>query len=323
MERSPNAGEATRQRPMRKAIRTAPDRYRPPRLQQQEVPVSKRTVDVSESQVVETPLATREHAPLAETKSETAQLLAMIDKAISTDKDPGKLLDVYERMMKIRAEQEFKAAFMAFKEECPPIQRRSASDQFTVTRNGVKRAYTFATLEDIEPTIRPVLAKHGLSISWGNSRVTPADVTIPASTKQGEMTLKTFLVEIPCILSHVGGHSEMASATMPVVSKAGASEAQKMGAAETYAMRRSLIKVLGLTTAEDDPDGADPSGSSEKITEDQVANIRHMLDEIRTVDPKFEAGFMDYVGAERVEDIHPEQFRMAMISLEKKRRLGK
>lgn len=168
-----------------------------------------------------------------------------------------RLVALNERMMDREASRQFTEAMSRFKSICPPVPRRSQSDQFKVIRAGIKVNYSYASLEDIESTIRAPLGQCGLAYRWGNSAVDKGMLTIP------------------CIVAHVGGHSISSSASYPLESRAGCSEAQKYGSTEKYAQRHSLILALGLTSCEDDTDGAGEQEAG--LTPEQVAVLTKQL----------------------------------------------
>ncbi len=205
-----------------------------------------------------------------------------------------RLVALDERMSKRRAEQEFSEALMRFKSSCPAIPRRTENSQFSVTRNGMKVARRYATLEDIEATVRGPLGQCGLSFRWGDSKMEGATMTLA------------------CIVSHVGGHSVSSSVTLPVESRAGCSEAQKYGAVMTYAQRYSLIQALGLTTCDEDTDGATDVDDSAKVSPDQVLTLLDLIDRCppgtgdrltKYISEKWGAKTLDGIPAARYEEI--------------------
>lgn len=117
----------------------------------------------------------------------------------------------------------------------------------------------YASLDVITESVRPILAKHGLSLVQGAS---------PISEAEGRLTALT----IESMLLHESGEWLSSSITMPVGTvatkdKAGnviAAEptAQTAGGAVTYGRRYGLALLLALTTDEDD-DGAQASTRAE------------------------------------------------------------
>lgn len=221
-------------------------------------------------------------------------LSAAVDKGVPPEQ-LGKLLDLYERMQKLQAERDFAAALSRFKQICPPVQRRTENQQFTVVRDGRKVARRYASLEDIERTIRIPLGECGLSYRWGDSRV-----------DQGSMTIQ-------CIVSHIGGHSVSSSVVLPVDSRAGCSEQQKYGSAMTYAQRYSLIQALGLTSCDEDTDGNEPPG-------DVITTQQYMeLDTILVADEADVSKFCGFFGIKSVSELPAARFDEAKAMLRKRR----
>jgi hypothetical protein len=267
--------------------------------------VRETVIDQSESQLLAPAPAPNGmvHQPAAPTLEHI--LMTSIERG-ATPEAIDKLLAVYERMQGLKAKREFSEAMSEFKRSCPPVARRTISSQFKVRKvdnNGVpyESDRRYAALEDIEETIRGPLGDHGLSFRWGTAIV-----------DAGKLTLS-------CIISHIGGHEEASSVTLPLDSKAGCSEAQKYGAVMTYAQRYSLIAALGLTSCDDDNDGRGPGGAPEIINANQVANLSALIDEVGADRAKFLA----WLEVERLEDLPLARFNPAVKALEDKRRKGK
>lgn len=205
-----------------------------------------------------------------------------------------RLVALKERVDRENARRAFFEALSRAQDEIPEIPKRHHAS--IVTKSGAAFSYRYAALEDITRTIRPILRKHGLSYAW--------DVT------QGENALV-----VTCVLRHVDGHEERASFPVPVDSGARMSAAQANGAALTYGRRQSLIAVLGLTTADDDVDGADVGAPSDRITRQQAADLDALIDEVGADRQKFLA----WAGVERIEDLPADKYATAVRMLERKR----
>lgn len=103
-----------------------------------------------------------------------------------------------------------------------------------VTRAGGKYKYRYADLGQVLAATRPVLAKHGLAVSW----------VYRSGEKSGEVVTR---------LLHRSGSLE---SVIPVYSEGGTLSAmQSLGSAITYAKRYGLCGLIGVV-AEDDDDGA-------------------------------------------------------------------
>jgi hypothetical protein len=211
-----------------------------------------------------------------------------------------KLMELSQRMDADNARKAFANAKARFGAMCPPVQRRTENAQFQVTRDGRKVNRMYASLDDIAATIRKPLAECGLSYRWSDAVVEP-----------GKLTLS-------CVVSHELGHSESSSATLPTESKAGCSEAQKVGAILTYAQRYSLINALGLTSCDEDNDGNDDA-PAEKISDADLLALEVALDEIKADLPKFK----QYMGVERLADIPASKVRQAFDAIARRKAGGK
>ena len=208
-------------------------------------------------------IVTQQVQPLATVEPSITAIIASAVASGRPASELTELLNFARELDKDKARKEFNSAFSAFKAEMPSIQRRHDSQFKTVDRNGVSRVRRFADLEDIAQAIDPVLARHGLSYSWGETKVDSG------------------LMSVPCIVAHSGGHSITGSFPVPVDSKAGCSEAQKYGIAHTYARRYSLVSVLGLTSVDEDMDGADPTiKTGPHITDAQAQELNDLLIEL-------------------------------------------
>lgn len=208
-----------------------------------------------------------------------------------------RLFNLHERDVARKAAMAFNEAMSRFKATCPPVRRRTENAQFYVTRNGVKAPVRYANLEDIEATIRAPAGECGLSFRWGDARV-----------DDGKLTLS-------CIVSHSAGHHEVSSVTLPLDSRAGCSEAQKYGAVMTYAQRYSLIHAFGLTTCDEDVDGAAPHQNGAKVTPHEI----EVMEDLLTHCPSgTRERLLAYVGVATMEEIPQARFASLLADLEKK-----
>lgn len=230
-------------------------------------------------------------------KDQNTQMNKLLEMALDKEvpvEALEKLVALSERVQDRTSSQEFADAMSRFQEECPSISKTSRAN--IATKSGMRYSYNFADLDHIVKTIRPVLARHGLSFTW--------------DSETGAGTIK-----VVCIISHVNGHKEQASFACPTESPSSQmSGQQKVAAALTFARRQSLVQALGLTTTEPDADGGESVG--ETITESQVADIMALADEVNADWDKF----LQYLKVERIEDLPAVKFRQAVSALETKRR---
>ena len=206
--------------------------------------------------------------------------------AIDVDK-LKEIVALKERMEDRAAAREFAIAKAAFQSECPPIHKNRETPK--TSDRGSKFNFRWADLTRIADTIRETLTKHGLSYSFDTS-------------EEG----KTMVVR--CKLSHVGGHSETSTMAMPIGSTLPISDQQKVGATSTYAMRYALVQALGLTTADEDSDGAPLGSPTGPITEDQVGELEAAVKDCGIDRQKVLAAY----GVQTFDDLPAGRFREAL-----------
>lgn len=246
-----------------------------------------------------TELMTQTEAPLCVADDEGA---ANVSSLVRLAIERGVEVEVLERLVALQervTERNARAAFFeavaSFQDECPEISKSRKAD--IATKSGAKFSYTYAPLEEITRTIRPALRKHGLSYSW--------DV----SSDGGKV------MTVVCVLRHIDGHEERATFPVPVESGGRMSDAQANGGALTYGKRQSLTSVLGLTTADDDRDGAGGKKQPDPISMQQADAIDALLHETGSDRAKF----FKWLGVESIADMNAEHYKSAVTALEEKK----
>jgi hypothetical protein len=212
-----------------------------------------------------------------------------------------RLVALQERMSDRAAASEFAQALADFQAECPPI-RKTETAEIVGRDAGRKFTYSFAPLDEIARTIRPLLHRRGLSYSW-------------------DQKIDKGLLECTCKLLHVNGHFQTSTFTVPTESSSGAmSPAQKNGSALTFARRYSLTAVLGLTSTDEDSDA--PQRSTEPITPDQVADLENRMEEVGADAARFMTYLCSLTGRKilRLDDLYADEHEKAAAALEAKRR---
>lgn len=198
------------------------------------------------------------------------------------------LVQLHELMEKRDARKQFAAALRAFQQECPPVTyNREVS---YAAGKGSTVNYAYAELPHIVRTIAPLLAKHGLSFRWD----TTADAT---------------LLTCVCTVTHDAGHSETSSFTLPIANASSMSPQQKVGAAATYAQRRTLSSALGITTDDDDNDAAEVDPTP--ITDDQATYLRDLLSESQADEKRF----LKWMGVADLAQIKASDYKRAANAL--------
>lgn len=167
---------------------------------------------------------------------ETKQVDSFIDKAIAVNapvETLERLFALHEKVEARNAKAQFVQAVADFQKDCPKIEKSKK-----VNGKDGKLRYQYAPLDAIHDQIKEHVAKHGLSYRW--------DVEQP----DGEM-------KVTVTLTHVGGHSETSTLSIPIDSDGYMTQPQKYASAQTYAKRYTLLNVLGITTADEDTDATD------------------------------------------------------------------
>lgn len=224
------------------------------------------------------------------------QTFALLQQAVQAGTSPEaleKLLDLQERVLSRNAQAAFTAALAQFQARCPAIQKRKEVKD----RSG-RLMYRFAPLEDIVAQIRGLLDELGLSFSFDSD----------ASTDAGGII-------VICTIRHAAGHAERCSVHVPTTAGHNTNASQNMGIQLTYGKRYALIGALGITTADEDADGA-VQESHATITADQAATIQSLIEEVGAD----LAGFLRYMRAGTVAEIPAASYGRAVAALEQKRR---
>ncbi len=247
-------------------------------------------------QPASTALAAQQRAPVSEVTASAAgsatELLRLaVDKGVPVEQ-LKQLVELHERMEQRQAQKEFSAAMAAFQAECPSIKK--ASEAKIITTGGGNFSYTYAELDEIARTANPILAKHGLSYGW-------------------DSTLEKDTLTVVCTVRHAAGHFVTSTFTLPTESKSAMSPQQKVGAALTFAQRKSLSSVLGLTTTDDDTDAAEVDPAP--ITDDQVTVLADLAKEVKAN----AARFLKFMGVASLADIRSSDYQRAVAALEQKR----
>lgn len=163
----------------------------------------------------------------------------------------------------------FAEAFAKFQADVTDPKMDESTDY--ITKTGKRINFKYASLKEIMKTVRPVLAKHGISIMQ-------------------EPKMDGNRVSITTTLLHSSGEYIEFE---PTIMNASSPMAQEIGSAITYGRRYSVSAVLGLGAEDDDDgnaaqDGVDnqknpakaEASNDESIgyaTEKQVSMIKSML----------------------------------------------
>ena len=185
-----------------------------------------------------------------------SSILAVISRAAT---DPTcdidkleRLMAMHERMQARDAEAEFNAAMAAMQSDIPSIAERGA-----IVVNGQKRS-DYATFEDINDVIKPIMQTHGFAITFKVENV-PAGLSVTG------------------ILMHRAGHRESTTMLLPLDTSGSKNAVQAVGSSTSYGKRYVMSALLNLTTRGEDDDGhaAVPTAN---VTTVQAAGINALLE---------------------------------------------
>lgn len=212
--------------------------------------------------------------------------MEMLDHAVTQGASVetlSKLMDLQERWEANQARKAFDAAISAAKAEIPAIVRNA-------TGHNNKR---YADFSAIATVVDPILSKHGLSYRF--------------------RTTQTDKVTVTCVLSHKEGHSEETTLSGAPDTSGSKNAIQAIGSALTYLSRYSLMAALGLAATNDD-DGRGAGAVAKTITEDQVVQIRELIEAVGADMQRFLA-----IGKiQRLEDMLAADFDAAVAMLKRK-----
>lgn len=154
---------------------------------------------------------------------------AAADPACDIDK-LERLMAMHERMQARDAEAEFNAAMAAMQSDIPSIAERGA-----IVVNGQKRS-DYATFEDINDVIKPIMQQHGFAISFKVENVASG-------------------LSVTGILMHRAGHRESTTMLLPLDTSGSKNAVQAVGSSTSYGKRYVMSALLNLTTRGEDDDG--------------------------------------------------------------------
>lgn len=225
--------------------------------------------------------------------SETAAIIQVIERAamnpaVDIDK-MERLLAMQERIVARNAKAAYSAALSEMQPELPTIGERGKIDI------GRGKPQSYALWEDINDAIKPVLARHGFALSFRTGR-TEAQIIVTG------------------VLSHREGHSEETTMHLPLDTSGSKNAVQAVGSSTSYGKRYTAAALLNLTSRGEDDDGK-AGGAGPTITEDQIADLQALIDDVGADKGKFLA----YLKVPSLAAIPAGKFKDAAAALEAKR----
>jgi hypothetical protein len=219
-------------------------------------------------------------------------IISMIERAArdpSVDIDKmERLMAMQERMVAQRAQSAFASAFAAMQIELPAIAERGKGHG----------NITYATWEDINDAVKPVIAKHGFGLRFEVGR------TADRLTVTG-------------VLMHRDGHSERTMIELPADTSGSKNAVQAVGSTTSYGKRYVASALLNLTSRlpEDRDDDGKSGGIGHTITDAQAEQLR---DAITTAGGDIDR-FLRFFRIECLPDLPAARFDEAKRMIEAKR----
>lgn len=238
----------------------------------------------------------REVSSPAPVQSEAGAIVAMIERAA---RDPNVDIDKMERLWAMKSEMDARNAEQAFNAAMSAAQAEMTAvlqdEENTQTRS---RYASYAALDRV---LRPIYTRHGFSVTFDTDEM-PDQV-----------------IRVICEIAHAAGHTKQRSIPIPADGK-GAKGGDVM--TKTHATvsavsygRRTLLK-MGFNVAETEHDDDGNAAGSERISQEQLDQLRDKIDEVGADIQAFCK--LGNVGG--LAEIQAKDFDDAMALLEKKAR---
>ena len=247
------------------------------------------------AQTIDHGTVTLQHPAATVVSTDAASLMAVISRAAadpSTDVDKlERLMSLYERITAKAAEQAYAQAFAAMQPELPEVTERGGIKD----RSG-KVQSTYALWEDINEAIKPVLSRHGFSISF------------KISTRDSK-------ISVTAVLRHGGGHADDPTMELLAAGSGNKNAVQAVASSVSYGKRYTAAALLNLTSRGEDDDGHTAgTGAKDALTEDQIQQLRDALDATNSDVRKFCA----YYKIDSLADLPPKQLAAALALVNRK-----
>ncbi len=210
---------------------------------------------------------------------------------IAVEKGHG--LDQIEKLMELerrwKADQAREAYYLALAEfKKQPI---------TVTKDKHNKQYDsrYSSIGNFSNTVNAAMAPFGLNARWDIDQSDGIAVT--------------------CILSHTLGHSERVSMSGPPDKSGSKNPLQEIKSTITYLELSTLQAVTGVVSQDANLDD-DGNGAAETISEEQVADLAALIDEINLT-PSRKKSFLKWAKISKIEEMPVADYAHACKYLQK------
>lgn len=199
--------------------------------------------------------------------------------------DLKELFELQRRWEEQQAVAAHAEAVTTFQRRCPAITKRRTADV------GGKFTYQYASYDDIDFEVRPLLNECGLVVSFTSN-------LIPAAK----------CMEITCTVRH-GTYATEHKMTVPIPSSA-MNDAQAYGSALSYAKRYALTAALNIVVTDADDDAT--RAKITMVTDEELKVLRALIEEKRVDEERF----LKWAAIDRLEDMSRDAFPKAKHTLE-------
>jgi|APSaa5957512535_1039671.scaffolds.fasta_scaffold22046_5 hypothetical protein len=203
--------------------------------------------------------------------SQAAKNLSAIIKGVAANPDIDvekmqQLLDMQERMIDRDAESAFNRSMVAALSEIPSFEESTKGHN-----------YNYATFEQINKVVKPILAKNSLFMTFSTD-------------------CKENGVYVTAVITHKDGHAKQTTGLFPADGSGSKNAIQAVGSAISYGKRYMQNALLNITTHGEDDDGF---ASQKTIDETIIAKINSGL--IKSHAPV--ETFLEYMQADDIAEI--------------------
>jgi hypothetical protein len=211
-------------------------------------------------------------------------ILALIERiALNPDADVetvGRVMAMYERLKAKEAEFAFNAAKGRILKKLASIKivkNRSVLHEIEQGKplKGVNEAFKYASLEEIDKHLRPLLTQEDMDLSYCDE-----------PREGGQILIRGRLKHLP------GGHYEDSFMSAPPDTTGGKSNVQAVGSTNSFLRRYVACNIFNIVVVGDDDDGAGGT-----IEEAQTKTILDLIKKARA-GPKF----LKYMKARTIEE---------------------
>ena len=232
--------------------------------------------------------------------SETQQLMQLIASAARDDKvDPAKLtalLDLKVRLMDMQSVAEFNHDFNALEKHSLRVKKNGVVEYKNKDTGQMEKAFNFATWEDMDAVIRPLLREHGFSLSFDTEDKAGGGFWVVG------------------ILTHASGHSRRARFPVTIDSSGGKNNLQGAGSSLSYAKRYTTEMLLNIVREGEDDDGV--RAGLVFIDATKVGILEKYIKETDTDT----GNFCDFMGVESLDKIQEKDYAKSVNALMVKRK---